>query len=162
MREKRPVYVDLLPPCNSGCPAGENIQAWLGLVKAGDHEAAWRALTADNPFAAIPGRVCYHPCATVCNRADAHGAAATHQGERAPRAQADPAGGAVRARRDSSGGAGAGHGEVEQVGTRKAQTVVVPVAPGRCEDCRRISSHVGRLGDRHRRIPARAWSHHHR
>ena len=29
VRELRPVYVDLLPPCNAGCPAGENIQAWL-------------------------------------------------------------------------------------------------------------------------------------
>ena len=24
---RRPVYLDLLPPCNAGCPAGENIQA---------------------------------------------------------------------------------------------------------------------------------------
>src|SRR6202035_1320103 len=29
VRQQRPVYVDLLPPCNAGCPAGENIQAWL-------------------------------------------------------------------------------------------------------------------------------------
>ncbi len=45
IRERRPVYVDLLPPCNAGCPAGENIQSWLALVKAGDHEGAWRDLT---------------------------------------------------------------------------------------------------------------------
>jgi hypothetical protein len=30
VREQRPVYVDLLPPCNAGCSAGENIQAWPG------------------------------------------------------------------------------------------------------------------------------------
>jgi hypothetical protein len=24
VRDRRPVYVDLLPPCNAGCPAGEN------------------------------------------------------------------------------------------------------------------------------------------
>ena len=29
VRTQRPVYVDLLPPCNQRCPAGENIQAWL-------------------------------------------------------------------------------------------------------------------------------------
>ena len=69
VRERRPVYVDLLPPCNAGCPAGENIQAWLAHATAGRHEAAWRQLVADNPFAAIHGRVCYHPCETVCNRA---------------------------------------------------------------------------------------------
>ena len=34
-RERRPVYVDLLPPCNAACPAGENIQAWLALARAG-------------------------------------------------------------------------------------------------------------------------------
>ena len=43
VRERRPVYVDLLPPCNAGCPAGENIQAWLSHTKAGRHEQAWRA-----------------------------------------------------------------------------------------------------------------------
>ena len=43
VRERRPVYVDLLPPCNAGCPAGENIQAWLAHTQAGRHEQAWRA-----------------------------------------------------------------------------------------------------------------------
>ena len=28
-RSERPIYVDLLPPCNQGCPAGENVQQWL-------------------------------------------------------------------------------------------------------------------------------------
>ena len=60
VRESRPVYVDLLPPCNAGCPAGENIQAWMAHVKVGEHELAWRVLTTDNPFPAINGRVCYH------------------------------------------------------------------------------------------------------
>jgi NADPH-dependent glutamate synthase beta subunit-like oxidoreductase len=52
----------LLPPCNAGCPAGENIQAWLAYAETGDHEGAWRQLVADNPMPAIHGRVCYHPC----------------------------------------------------------------------------------------------------
>ena len=68
-RTERPVYVDLLPPCNSACPAGENIQGYLAQVQDGQYERAWRILTADNPFAAIHGRVCYHPCETACNRA---------------------------------------------------------------------------------------------
>ena len=53
VRERRPVYVDLLPPCNAGCPAGENIQAWLSHTRAGRHEQAWRELVADNPLPAI-------------------------------------------------------------------------------------------------------------
>ena len=82
MRERRPVYVDLLPPCNAGCPAGENIQAWLAHATAGRHEEAWRRLVADNPFAAIHGRVCYHPCETVCNRANLDSAVSIHSVER--------------------------------------------------------------------------------
>ena len=82
VREQRPVYVDLLPPCNAGCPAGENIQSWLALVKAGNHEGAWRALTVDNPFPAVHGRVCYHPCETACNRVELDGAVSIHGVER--------------------------------------------------------------------------------
>jgi formate dehydrogenase beta subunit len=82
VRTRRPVYVDLLPPCNAGCPAGENIQAWLALAKAGRAEAAWRKLTEDNPFPAIHGRVCYHPCETACNRKELDGAVSIHAVER--------------------------------------------------------------------------------
>ncbi|WP_462285999.1 NAD(P)-binding protein [Nostocoides sp.] len=82
VREQRPVYVDQLPPCNAGCPAGENIQAWLALAKAGDTHGAWLQLTADNPFPAIHGRVCYHPCETACNRVLMDGAVSIHAVER--------------------------------------------------------------------------------
>ncbi|WP_425308203.1 NAD(P)-binding protein [Ammonicoccus fulvus] len=81
-RSRRPVYVDLLPPCNAGCPAGENIQEWLRLIKAGETEAAWRQLTQDNPFPAIHGRVCYHPCESVCNRKELDSAVSIHAVER--------------------------------------------------------------------------------
>jgi Pyruvate/2-oxoacid:ferredoxin oxidoreductase delta subunit len=64
-RTRRPVYLDLLPPCNAGCPAGENIQGWLALVQAGEHERAWRSLVADNPMPATHGRVCYHVTVAV-------------------------------------------------------------------------------------------------
>ena len=82
MRERRPVYVDLLPPCNAGCPAGENIQAWLSHTTAGRHEQAWRQLVADNPLPAIHGRVCYHPCESVCNRSELDSAVSIHSVER--------------------------------------------------------------------------------
>ncbi len=67
-RTERPVYVDRLPPCNHACPAGENIQAWLGHAEEGDYEAAWRQIMDDNPLPATMGRVCYHPCESACNR----------------------------------------------------------------------------------------------
>ena len=67
-RTERPVYVDLMPPCNHACPAGENIQQWLYRAEDGGYEAAWRQIMADNPLPAVMGRVCYRPCETACNR----------------------------------------------------------------------------------------------
>ena len=67
-RVERPVYVDRLPPCNNACPAGENIQGWLYEAESGNYEGAWRALVQENPFPAIMGRICFHPCETACNR----------------------------------------------------------------------------------------------
>lgn len=81
-RTERPVYVDLLPPCNRECPAGEDIQGWLFHAESGDYEAAWRHLTRDNPFPAIMGRVCYHTCESVCNRAQLDAAVGINSVER--------------------------------------------------------------------------------
>jgi 2-oxoacid:acceptor oxidoreductase delta subunit (pyruvate/2-ketoisovalerate family) len=81
-RDERPVYVDRMPPCNAGCPAGENIQGWLYHAEEGDYEAAWRVLVADNPFPAVMGRVCYHPCTEVCNRAEVDEAVGINSVER--------------------------------------------------------------------------------
>jgi NADPH-dependent glutamate synthase beta subunit-like oxidoreductase len=81
-REERPQYVHRLPPCNHGCPAGENIQQWLYHAESGDYEAAWRQLVEDNPLPAIMGRVCYHPCESVCNRAQLDEAVGIHGVER--------------------------------------------------------------------------------
>ena len=68
LRTRRPLYVDLLAPCNHACPAGENIQAWLAAAHDGRYREAWEILTADNPLPATHGRVCYHPCEDSCNR----------------------------------------------------------------------------------------------
>ena len=67
-RVEKPEYVHRMPPCNNACPAGENIQNWLYIAEDGSYESAWRALIQENPFPAIMGRVCYHPCQDVCNR----------------------------------------------------------------------------------------------
>jgi formate dehydrogenase beta subunit len=67
-RWQRPVYADYLPPCNNTCPAGENIQAWLGLAQEGRYEAAWQKYMEENPLPGTHGRACYHPCESACNR----------------------------------------------------------------------------------------------
>jgi NADPH-dependent glutamate synthase beta subunit-like oxidoreductase len=66
---EHPVFVDLLPPCNFTCPAGEDIQGWMSAASAGDYHQAWSALVRHNPLPAVMGRVCYHPCESNCNRA---------------------------------------------------------------------------------------------
>ncbi|GAB77358.1 NADPH-dependent glutamate synthase beta chain [Austwickia chelonae] len=82
VRSRMPVYVDLLPPCNNACPAGENIQEWLRLLKEDEPRAAWEMLTRDNPFPAIHGRVCYHPCESNCNRTELDSPISIHGVER--------------------------------------------------------------------------------
>lgn len=82
VRTRRPIYVDLLPPCNNACPVGENIQAWLAHAQAGHYREAWLALVADNPLPAVHGRVCYHPCETDCNRLQVDSAVSIHAVER--------------------------------------------------------------------------------
>jgi NADPH-dependent glutamate synthase beta subunit-like oxidoreductase len=81
-RSQRPIYLDMLPPCNDACPAGENIQAWLALAQAGKYEQAWQKLIEENPLPAIMGRVCYHPCENACNRAYTDSTVSIHAVER--------------------------------------------------------------------------------
>jgi NADPH-dependent glutamate synthase beta subunit-like oxidoreductase len=82
VRVQRPIYADLLPPCNNACPAGENTQAWLELAQAGKYREAWETLVRDNPMPAVHGRVCYHPCEDACNRGELDAAVTIHAVER--------------------------------------------------------------------------------
>jgi len=102
-RTSRPVYIDRLPPCNSACPAGENIQGWLNHAESGDYEAAWRLLTQDNPMPAVMGRVCYHPCETSCNRASLDSAVGINSVERFLGDEANRRGWKFEAPREQSG-----------------------------------------------------------
>lgn len=79
---RAPVYRDLMPPCNSACPAGEDIQGWLSLAQAGKYEAAFRHLVRENPLPSTHGRVCYHPCESSCNRAELDSTVSIHAVER--------------------------------------------------------------------------------
>ena len=82
VRTQRPIYLDLLPPCNNACPAGENIQEWLAHAQAGRFREAWETIVRDNPMPAVHGRVCYHPCEDHCNRRQLDGSVTIHAVER--------------------------------------------------------------------------------
>lgn len=62
-------HVHAPSPCHQACPVGGDIAEWIGLAGAGDLRAAWTVLTRHNPFPAVAGRICHHPCETACNRA---------------------------------------------------------------------------------------------
>lgn len=56
-------------PCHGACPVDGEIAEWIGQAVARDFRGAWNTLARHNPFPAIAGRVCHHPCETACNRA---------------------------------------------------------------------------------------------
>ncbi len=64
----RPVYENKLPPCQDACPANEEIQKYIYLALQGRYEEGYRTILEKNPFPAITGRVCFHPCEDACNR----------------------------------------------------------------------------------------------
>ncbi len=57
-----------VPPCRDACPAGVNAQGYIQLIKLGKYKEAWELIYRDNPFPAVCGRVCNHPCQDACYR----------------------------------------------------------------------------------------------
>jgi formate dehydrogenase major subunit len=67
-RNVKPYYDPKTSPCIASCPARENIQGYIELAKEEKYEEAVRLIWENNPFPAICGRVCYHPCMDGCAR----------------------------------------------------------------------------------------------
>lgn len=87
----RPVAVLKEPPCIGHCPSGNDIRGWLTIIAQREKlglsldEActrAWRIEVETNPFPAVMGRVCPHPCEGECNRKVKDGAVAINSVER--------------------------------------------------------------------------------
>ena len=87
----RPRYVEKTPPCISTCPCGTDIRGWLttiaqakdyGRTNEQAYEIAWQMIAERNPFPAVCGRVCPHPCEDACNRAAKEGSVAVNALER--------------------------------------------------------------------------------
>ncbi len=67
---RQPDRRKLTPPCNDGCPAGNDVQAFVAAVGEKDYDQAVEIILRTSPFPAICGRVCPAPCMEACNRAD--------------------------------------------------------------------------------------------
>jgi len=78
----RPRYDEKTAPCSAACPAGEDIAMIEMLTTQGLFKEAWDTILKENPFPAICGRVCFHPCERRCNRGEFDEAIAIHAIER--------------------------------------------------------------------------------
>ena len=58
-------------PCKNACPAHIPVQGYVALIAEGKFpEALERVRSVGVPFVGTLGRVCYHPCESICKRAD--------------------------------------------------------------------------------------------
>jgi len=67
-RSAIPVHQQRPAPCHMACPVSGEIPTWIEHLKQGKHEEAWLTLATNNPFPAVIGRICHHPCEAECNR----------------------------------------------------------------------------------------------
>lgn len=87
----RPVHEEKTPPCMVGCPSGTKIREILttiaqtedaGRTYPESYRKAFDLLLEKNPFPAVCGRVCPHPCEGECNRQYKDGSVAINNVER--------------------------------------------------------------------------------
>ena len=87
----RPGQREKPTPCQASCPNCGDIRGWIGVIAqrsktgVGREDAyarAWRMITDVNPFPAVLGRICPHPCESGCNRSEKDGAVAINALER--------------------------------------------------------------------------------
>ncbi|MGE4353645.1 MAG: FAD-dependent oxidoreductase [Oscillospiraceae bacterium] len=57
-------------PHIAGCPAHIAVQGYIKLAAQGKYTEALRLIKMENPFPAVCGRICNHPCEDTCTRGD--------------------------------------------------------------------------------------------
>ena len=55
-------------PCQRTCPAGIDVPAYIHEIAEGNYLEAVRIIKETNPFPAVCGRICVHPCEYECRR----------------------------------------------------------------------------------------------
>ncbi|MBN1176840.1 MAG: FAD-dependent oxidoreductase, partial [Dehalococcoidales bacterium] len=60
----------MISPCQHTCPAGINIPKYIAYIADGDYKSAIETIRERNPFAAVCGRICHHPCEGRCRRGE--------------------------------------------------------------------------------------------
>ncbi len=60
----------MISPCQHTCPLGVNIPKYVAHIAAGEYQLAIDIIRERNPFPAICGRICHHPCEFRCRRGE--------------------------------------------------------------------------------------------
>jgi len=60
----------MISPCQHTCPVGINIPKYVAHIADGEYKEAVDTIRERNPFPAICGRICHHPCEFRCRRGE--------------------------------------------------------------------------------------------
>jgi NADH-quinone oxidoreductase subunit F len=60
----------MISPCQHTCPVGINIPKYVAHIAASEYWEAIDTIRERNPFPAICGRICHHPCELRCRRGE--------------------------------------------------------------------------------------------
>jgi NADH-quinone oxidoreductase subunit F len=60
----------MISPCQHTCPVGINVPKYVAHVASGEYLESVETIRERNPFPAICGRICHHPCESKCRRGE--------------------------------------------------------------------------------------------
>jgi NADH-quinone oxidoreductase subunit F len=60
----------MISPCQHTCPVGINVPKYVAHIAEGEYLESVETNRERNPFPAICGRICHHPCETRCRRGE--------------------------------------------------------------------------------------------
>jgi NADH-quinone oxidoreductase subunit F len=60
----------VISACQHACPAGIDVPNYVAAIASGKYEKAVEIIRERNPFPAVCGRICVHPCETKCRRGE--------------------------------------------------------------------------------------------
>jgi NADH-quinone oxidoreductase subunit F len=60
----------VISACQHACPAGIDVPNYVAAIAAGDYVKAVDIIRERNPFPAVCGRICIHPCEMKCRRGE--------------------------------------------------------------------------------------------
>ena len=60
----------VISACQHACPAGIDVPNYVAAIAEGEYERAVEIIRERNPFPAVCGRICIHPCELKCRRGE--------------------------------------------------------------------------------------------